>query len=192
MLGYGYQPYDSTAASAAGPSGPTAESNPSSPNGAASAGNDSPDSEAAYTPLVVSSVQEYINLALRLTHQPKLRQFHTERLLSRRHRLFQQDHHSVLAQWRLFAHLALEEASRRNDSAPPPPPDDYLPDILEIPVDLPPRPRGQGVEVATRDPDSEGELTGEEGRGEEGRGANDVESSSTDSDAGAAAGRGEL
>jgi hypothetical protein len=165
MLGYGYQPYDATTAvnASAAAGNPSSGAAGTSPNGAsascgvnhggapvgsppasASTENPEPDSasadpEAAYSPLVVSSVQDYVGLALRLTHQPKLRQFHSERILSRRHRLFQQDHHAVLAQWRLFAHLALDEASRRSDPAPPTPPEEFLPDLLEIPVDLPSR-----------------------------------------------------
>lgn len=82
MLGYGYQPFDATAAHGAAPA-----EFPSDP-------------EVAYSPLVTASVQEYVNLAIRLVHQPKLRQFHSERILSRRHRLFQQDSNAVLAQWR--------------------------------------------------------------------------------------------
>ena len=77
------------------------------------------DDDALYTPLVVSTVQEYVTLAIRLTHQPKLRQYHSERILSRRHRLFQQDPAAVLAQWRLFAQLALQNSTHHDSDDNP-------------------------------------------------------------------------
>jgi hypothetical protein len=47
--------------------------------------------DVEYAPLVVKSVQEYVSLSIRLTHQPKLRQYHSENILRRRHRLFSVD-----------------------------------------------------------------------------------------------------
>ena len=90
MLGYGYQTQDPSV-------GDNAPADPSQMGETTSSSN---DPEASYSPLVVASAAEYVSLAIRLTHQPKLRQFHSERILRRRHRLFQQDHRSVLAQWR--------------------------------------------------------------------------------------------
>ena len=90
MLGYGYQTQDPS----------VGDNVPTDPSHMGESTSSSNDPEASYSPLVVASVAEYVSLAIRLTHQPKLRQFHSERILRRRHRLFQQDHRSVLAQWR--------------------------------------------------------------------------------------------
>lgn len=150
MLGYGYQPFDSTASPAAS----TTETGSTSTNRASEhhvdgetgdAGSASSEPLASYSPLVVDSVDEYVNLAIRLTHQPKLRQFHSERILSRRHRLFQQDQHAVLAQWRLFVHTAMLAAKERSKVESPTQQalsgaeeNFFPPDVLEIPVDLSP------------------------------------------------------
>jgi hypothetical protein len=67
--------------------------------------------DVEYAPLVVKSVQEYVSLAIRLTHQPKLRQYHSENILRRRHRLFSVDTASIAAQWKLFAYRALQNVS---------------------------------------------------------------------------------
>jgi len=113
---------------------PTTTTNPTATT---STSTTTAESDITYTPLVVSSIQEYVSLAVRLTHQPKLRLFHSERILARRHRLFQQDNNALLAQWKLFAHLALHNATLNNRMY-----DDntqhsaMIPDLLEIPVDL--------------------------------------------------------
>ena len=133
MLDYGYQaqePVDE-------PTSSSTNINPENTTADTTTTTTSSDSDVKYTPLVVSNIQEYVSLAVKLTHQPKLRLFHSERILARRHRLFQQDTSALLAQWKLFAHLALHNATLNNRVY-----DEYtqnsemLPDLLEIPVDL--------------------------------------------------------
>jgi len=69
-----------------------------------------------YSPLVVQTVSEYVTLAVKLAHQPKLRAFHTEQILKRRDRLFQQPSaYSVLQEWRRFAHISLQNATIPSD-----------------------------------------------------------------------------
>lgn len=181
MLGYGYQSYDATAISASEHTASAAANDDNSADttteratgrfaSTAATSSLSEDSsteqttdsmgggssssgggEVSYSPLVVSSVQEYINLALKLTHQPRLRQFHSERILRQRHRLFQQDPAALQAQWKLFAHLALQNATQRADFSDTLQHSDHVPDLLEIPVDLaaPPPPLLDPTRVPT-------------------------------------------
>lgn len=140
MLDYGYQTHEppleehnnnnNTSPTSADTSTPPTPTTPSTIT-------TTTDSDITYTPLVVSSLQEYVSLAVRLTHQPKLRLFHSERILARRHRLFQQDPAALLAQWKLFAHLALHNATINNRMYDENTQNsEMLPDLLEIPVDL--------------------------------------------------------
>jgi predicted O-linked N-acetylglucosamine transferase (SPINDLY family) len=63
--------------------------------------------------LVVSTPAEYVELALRLTHKPKVRSKFVERIISTRHKLF--DCSKVVPSWRSFFQYALER--KRNDTA---------------------------------------------------------------------------
>jgi predicted O-linked N-acetylglucosamine transferase (SPINDLY family) len=60
--------------------------------------------------LVVSTPAEYIDLALQLTHKPKVRARYVEKIISTRHRLF--DCTKVVSSWRNFFQKALERKSR--------------------------------------------------------------------------------
>jgi predicted O-linked N-acetylglucosamine transferase (SPINDLY family) len=68
---------------------------------------------AYYSPLVVSSIQEYVSTALKLAHQPALREFHSYQILRRRTKLFAGDPQVIIAQWYHF----LNEAVRNRTSA---------------------------------------------------------------------------
>jgi predicted O-linked N-acetylglucosamine transferase (SPINDLY family) len=61
--------------------------------------------------LVVHDVHDYVTMALRLTHQPKLRAHHSVNLLDRRHLLFGHDQAVVLADWEDFIHSAVANSS---------------------------------------------------------------------------------
>jgi predicted O-linked N-acetylglucosamine transferase (SPINDLY family) len=63
--------------------------------------------------LVVSTPAEYVELALKLTHKPKVRSKFVERIISTRHKLF--DCSKVVPSWRSFFQYALERKS--NDTA---------------------------------------------------------------------------
>lgn len=60
--------------------------------------------------LVVSTPLEYIELALTLTHKPKVRTKYVERIISTRHKLF--DCTKVVISWRKFFQNALERKNR--------------------------------------------------------------------------------
>lgn len=68
--------------------------------------------ESFYTPLVVQSPKDYVNVALKLAFQPKLRAFHVSNILSRRGRLFggQQEQQHMTSLWVDF----LQEAHRNH------------------------------------------------------------------------------
>lgn len=134
MLGYGYQSEEpeldisSITSTVLNPDGSTTT---------ASTTTTASSKDIVYTPLVVQTIQEYVSIAIKLTHQPKLRLYHSERILSLRHRLFSQDITALQMQWKLFAHVALHNATLSNrmqgtDNAN----SELIPDLLEIPVDL--------------------------------------------------------
>ena len=52
-----------------------------------------------YSPLVVHSMDEYVKTALKLTHQQKIREFHSVELLKRRDRLFQGNGTRIVELW---------------------------------------------------------------------------------------------
>jgi predicted O-linked N-acetylglucosamine transferase (SPINDLY family) len=64
--------------------------------------------------LVVSTAAEYIDLALQLTHKPKVRTKYVEKIISTRHKLF--DCSRVVTSWRNFFQKALERKSRETNS----------------------------------------------------------------------------
>jgi predicted O-linked N-acetylglucosamine transferase (SPINDLY family) len=61
--------------------------------------------------LVVDSVHDYVTMALRLTHQPKLRSHHSLNLLNRRHLLFGENDATVLSDWQFFVRSALTNST---------------------------------------------------------------------------------
>ncbi len=134
LLGYGYQSEEpnldigSITSTVLNADGTTTTASPSTT---------ASSKDIVYTPLVVNTIQEYVSIAIKLTHQPKLRLYHSERILALRHRLFSQDTTALQMQWRLFAHVALQNATlnhrlQETDSAH----SELIPDLLEIPVDL--------------------------------------------------------
>jgi hypothetical protein len=68
-----------------------------------------------YSPLAVSSLQDYVNVALKLTHQPLLRDFHSYQILRRRDRLFQVDAKKLTETWLKFFTEAL---ANKSEAAP--------------------------------------------------------------------------
>jgi hypothetical protein len=66
-------------------------------------GNPPPVSPSTlYCPLVVNNVNEYIQTAMKIAHQPKVREFHTMELLKRRERLFQGNATRIVFEWKDF------------------------------------------------------------------------------------------
>ncbi len=91
------------------PSREASSSAPERPFAAAAAG-----SRESSSALVVHTAHDYLTMALRLTHQPKLRAQLVQNLLSRRQLLFAPVHaENALADWREFLHEALHNATQR-------------------------------------------------------------------------------
>jgi hypothetical protein len=67
-----------------------------------------------YLPLVVQSLDEYIKTALKLTHQPKIREFHSMELLKRRDRLFQGNGTRIVELWTNLFNKVLSETERED------------------------------------------------------------------------------
>ena len=55
-----------------------------------------------YKSLIVYNINDYINLVIKITHQPKLRLYHTELILKNRYLLFQNHTFQILTQWSNF------------------------------------------------------------------------------------------
>jgi hypothetical protein len=70
------------------------------------------DEENLYSPLVVNSVNDYIETAMRIAHQPKIREFHTKELLKRREKLFHGDVSKIVTEWKRFFKTSLELAKQ--------------------------------------------------------------------------------
>lgn len=134
MLGYGYQTEEpvldigSITSTVLNADGSTTT---------ASTTTTAPSKDIVYTPLVVHTIQECVSIAIKLTHQPKLRLYHSERILSLRNRLFSQDTAALQMQWKAFAQIALHNATLNNRLQETDlPHSELMPDLLEIPVDL--------------------------------------------------------
>jgi hypothetical protein len=68
-------------------------------------------SQSHYCRLVVQSVSEYIQTAMKIAHQPKIREYHTMELLKRRERLFQGNASKIVGEWTDFFLTSFREKS---------------------------------------------------------------------------------
>ena len=57
--------------------------------------------------LVVSTPEEYVTMAIKLTHQPKLREYYMSNILQRRSKLFDMNPQQWLLMWKKFLFTAL-------------------------------------------------------------------------------------
>lgn len=70
------------------------------------------EDNSLYCPLVVDSLQDYVNTAMKLTHQPKVREFHVQQILARRERLFQTNATRVVEAWTTLFRTSLKQRGK--------------------------------------------------------------------------------
>jgi len=75
-------------------------------------GLDRKDSFLNASSLIVNTINEYVTVALQITHQPLLRSHYCSLILQQRYKLFQNRSERVFREWRDFAVSALVNASR--------------------------------------------------------------------------------
>jgi len=75
-------------------------------------GLDRADSFQNSSSLIVSTINEYVTVALQITHQPLLRSHYCSLILQQRYKLFQNRSERVFREWRDFAMSAVVNASR--------------------------------------------------------------------------------